>query len=617
MLTITYSYDGAALQTITLSETETAKAQTAAIQSALDAVAGHVGGSVVLSAGTFTITGTGKAADGALRIGSDTALTGAGMGETILKLADGSTGVTGMIRTDSGRSLPDGSVTTTHDVAISGLTLDGNKANTGGSTDGFYCGPKPNSGQYDSNISLDRVEIANASRYGFDPHEQTVGLTITNSVAHDNGVDGFAIDFSSNVVLSGNVAYDNGRHGFNITTGSHDVSLIGNEAYGNGGAGIVIQTGDNEIRAWTSNITISGGSVHDNGRAGIDVHQASGVDIHDVAISGNAGAGINLAGVTDVAVHDNVISGVPAGYDAVHVAGYLQDFGDTDAANDRYIGTHAVVVNGIGLADILAPPGTTAWSYRVTAGNDQVTGSSGADRIAAGSGNDTVAGGGGADTLYGEDGADVLDGGQGNDMLYGNRGDDLLKVASGFDTVDGGAGFDTIDFGKFAVAVTVDLAAAGVEAMTSGTSNAVADLVSIEAVVGTSYGDTISGSIAANRLDGGGGYDMLSGGAGNDTLLGGGGNDTLVGGAGNDVLSGGKGSDRLVFGSAFGIDTVSDFARGHDKIDLTAIVGVGGMGQLAIAQTAAGADIAIGADHILLTGVSAAALTASDFLFHS
>lgn len=132
MLTITFGFSGGTSRTISLLETQSAGSQTLAIQTALDAVAGHDGGFVTLSGGTFTVTGTGKASDGALRVGSDTVLSGAGIGSTVLKLAAGSSAVTGVVRTDSGGTNPDGSVKTTANVRIENLTIDGNKAQTSG-----------------------------------------------------------------------------------------------------------------------------------------------------------------------------------------------------------------------------------------------------------------------------------------------------------------------------------------------------------------------------------------------------------------------------------------------------------------------------------------------------
>jgi Ca2+-binding RTX toxin-like protein len=443
MLEVTFGYTGSSTQVLTFSETLSAAEQTKAIQKALDAVAGHAGGYVNLSAGTFTVTGTGKASDGALRIGSNTDLSGAGSGLSILKLADDSTSVTGIVRTDSGGTNPDGSVKTTHDVIIENLSIDGNQAATSGAVDGFYCGPKPNSAAYDSNITLNHVEVMNVSRYGFDPHEQTKGLTFTNCVAHNNGVDGFTIDFATDVSLVNNAAYDNGRHGFNVVTSSSDVRFLDNDAWGNGQSGIVVQTGDNELRAPTHGISISGGHIYDNGRAGIEVRQAADVSIHDTWLSGNVREAIILSGVDGANLASNAMSGNGG---TVRIEGFLQTFGDTDTGNDRWVATHNVYIDGAHYADPLIPTNVTLYNYSITTGDDLINGSKGKDTIAAGSGHDTVYGQGGNDTLYGEDGNDKLYGGTGSDILNGNDGDDRLMGDAGWDTLTGGRGKDTFAF---------------------------------------------------------------------------------------------------------------------------------------------------------------------------
>ena len=613
MLTITYSFVGSASQIITLADTASAQSQTAAIQAALDAVAGHAGGNVTLSAGMFTLAGPALASDGALRVGSNTTFEGAGIGRTVLKLADGAGATTGIVRTDSGQTLADGTIKTTEHVLIRDLTIDGNKAHTTGDVDGFYCGPKPNSAAADIDIALDRVEVANVSRYGFDPHEQTIGLSITNSLAHHNGLDGIIIDFASNVTLTGNLAYANGRHGFNIVTGANHVVMTDNEAYGNGGAGVAVQTGDNEARAFTNNITIHGGSVHDNGRYGIEVKQATDIVIEQVVISGNAQGGVALRGVDRAGLSGNTISG--NGGTAIKIDGYLQTFGDADALNDRYIPTSHVTINGVQQVDPVVPSLVTLWTWLITAGDDSIVGGDGGDRFAAGAGNDVVYGKGGDDLIYGGDGADYLDGGAGNDKVYGNAGNDTLVYGGGTDTLDGGTGIDVADFSSMSSALYVNLGAGGFEAWTSGTQSAtatnltlaIADLVSIETIVGTAWNDVMIGNGSANKL---------SGGAGADSLSGGGGNDTLSGGAGNDQLNGGSGADSFVFTTGWGNDTVQDFVRGKDKLDFSGVEGLTNVAQLTIANVGGNAVVTFNADSIVLTGVSASQVTAADIVLH-
>jgi parallel beta-helix repeat protein len=608
MLTVHYAYADGRTFSASILETASAASQTAAIQKALTAVATNGGGEVHLSAGTWTVAGTGKASDGCLKIGSNTTLEGAGLGATVLKLADGSSAVTGIIRTESGKTKADGSYTTVENVTIKNLSLDGNAAHTTGDVDGFYTGPKPGTAQADTNITLDAVEIKNCSRYGFDPHEQTVGLTIRNSSAHHNGVDGFTIDFCSQVLLENNTAFANGRHGFNIVTGSHDVTLLGNNAHDNGGSGISVQTGDNEVRGWTDAVTISGGVLADNGRSGIEIKQASHIFIDHVNLSGNAMAGVSLAGVEHVTLTANLFNG---NGDRVQIAAYLQDFNDADALNDRWIATRDVRIDGVLQVDAAAPAGASVWDYRITDGDDVITTSSGNDIVAAGSGNDQVQAGAGHDSVYGNDGHDSLDGGTGNDSLYGGAGNDRLYYVSGVDRLDGGSGSDAVDFSKALSAVTVDLTSTTYDVRQGGL--AVAALTSIENVRGSSFADTITGDSIANFIDGAGGNDLIFASAGTDTVIGNGGNDRLTGGVGNDSLSGGSGSDIFYFDLRSGSDTIADFTRKQDKIDITGITNIS---QLAITQVGSATDISFGASHVLLSGVVASTLTASDFILH-
>ncbi|MBW4418621.1 MAG: DUF4347 domain-containing protein [Myxacorys californica WJT36-NPBG1] len=97
---------------------------------------------------------------------------------------------------------------------------------------------------------------------------------------------------------------------------------------------------------------------------------------------------------------------------------------------------------------------------------------------------------------------------------------------------------------------------------------------------GTLYqaNNDIMGDVDANTLDGGIGNDILNGGASNDILIGGTGDDILIGGTGNDVLTGGIGRDQFVFDSlAGGVDTITDFLVGTDKLAVSATDFGGGL----------------------------------------
>lgn len=598
MLTITYSTAGRAPVTVAFHETTSAAAQTQAIQAALDAVAGQTGARVVLSAGAFTLTGTGKAADGALRIGSETTLEGAGLGTTTLKLADGSTACTGIVRTDSGRTNADGSLTSVVNVAIKNLTIDGNRAGTTGDVDGFYSGPKPGTlTAEDRGITIDGVEIRNASRYGFDPHEGTRDLVIRNSLSHDNGKDGFTIDGTINVVIENCQAFDNGRHGFNLVTGTQNATLINATAHNNGASGLVVQTGDNELRGVTRNVEVVGGTFTDNGRSGIDARQMAELEIRDAVFGNNGGGAITLAGVNGASILDCAvmtdasIRALIAG--DVRLSTYLQTFGDTDSLNDLLVAISAVTVDGAVLPGPVALSGVPLFAWSITDGNDVLTGSAGRDVIAAGAGDDTVDGGLGRDTLYGNDGADRLDGGADNDVLFGGYGNDRLYYSGGADVLDGGAGTDAADFIRTTTAVDVDLLRITGEAR-SKSGVVLADFISIENVKGSRFDDVLRGSDGVNTLEGGDGDDRLEGRGGNDRLIGGGGRDVFV------------------CGGASGRDTITDFRPRVDDIE---IAGFGGFAELVITATTQGALVSFGANSILLQGVATSSLSAGDFLF--
>ncbi|MGL5075526.1 MAG: calcium-binding protein, partial [Waterburya sp.] len=194
--------------------------------------------------------------------------------------------------------------------------------------------------------------------------------------------------------------------------------------------------------------------------------------------------------------------------------------------------------------------------------NDSLSSNGGDDTIYGGLGNDTLNAGLGNDFVNGDDGDDLLDGGEGNDSLTGSAGNDHLTGGAGNDSIDGGMGSDRLlESGNFNFTLT----------NTSLTGNGTDVLSSIETV-------TLIGSSGNNLLDASSftlGAVSLDGSTGVDTLIGGTGNDLLKGGSGNDRLTGSAGNDQFIYDtntafttSAVGIDQITDFVSGTDKIVL-------------------------------------------------
>ena len=116
-------------------------------------------------------------------------------------------------------------------------------------------------------------------------------------------------------------------------------------------------------------------------------------------------------------------------------------------------------------------------------------------------------------THPGTDGNDVIEGTEDDDGCFGGLGDDDISGLGGDDLIDGGAGDDT--------------------------------------------------------CRGGSGFDDLHGGTGNDDLYGEDDDDRLTGGLGDDTMTGGAGADSFAINAGDGIDTITDFEDGIDRIDLS------------------------------------------------
>lgn len=178
--------------------------------------------------------------------------------------------------------------------------------------------------------------------------------------------------------------------------------------------------------------------------------------------------------------------------------------------------------------------------------------------------------------------------------------DGILQSAPGsnriFQTVWDGGGNDTYDFSQYTTGLKVDLAP-GAWTITStaqraklkwdGTKLAAGNIANallykgdprslIENALGGSAGDVIKGNDGTNNLQGRSGNDLLYGRSGNDVIKGGTGNDKLIGQSGKDSMYGDSGADTFMFwflsdSPVLTRDTIRDFKRGEDHIDLRSI----------------------------------------------
>ena len=298
------------------------------------------------------------------------------------------------------------------------------------------------------------------------------------------------------------------------------------------------------------------------------------------------------------------------------------------AGNDIINGTTSNdIINGLAGNDILnglagndsLSGGTGNDTLYGEAGNDTLDGGAGVDRLEGGIGNDMYivdnasdqvieAANAGTDTVQasvtytlannvenltltgsgyingtGNALANTLTGNSGHNTLNGGAGNDTLSGGAGNDTLDGGAGVDRMEGGIGNDLYVVDNASDQViEAANAGTDTVQASVTytltnNVENLTLTGSGNINgTGNALANTLTGNNGHNTLNGGAGNDPLSGGAGNDTLSGGAGADKLTGGAGADPFAYtlttdSLLTSRDSILDFTRGQDKLDLSQI----------------------------------------------
>lgn len=218
----------------------------------------------------------------------------------------------------------------------------------------------------------------------------------------------------------------------------------------------------------------------------------------------------------------------------------------------------------------------------------------------------TLFGGNGADVLlggnliFGGGGDDILSG----DVMYGESGKDIFKAVRTLtyasDTImDFKQGEDRIDLSGLGISSFTEVRAileqrgkdAFLNTLYDGELSGlliknfnIGSLKASDFIFDTSKGRKVNGTSKDDRLFGSSGDDTLSGGGGNDRLYGGSGNDILIDAQGTNFMIGGAGNDtfvamgKTVNGSA---NTITDFAIGADKIDVSAL-GIYGFDEMAL-----------------------------------
>ena len=337
-----------------------------------------------------------------------------------------------------------------------------------------------------------------------------------------------------------------------------------------------------------------------------------------------------------------VDGGVVGGFDPDIVELHINPNGDILFFG---VAADAALLGQLAVGSVVEPEPTDVITG--TDGDDTLTGTDGDDQIAAGAGNDSIDGGTGNDSISSSDGNDQAAGGPGNDNIGGGLGNDTIDGGDGDDIIGGGFGADSITggAGNDVVAGGADndtlSGGDGNDSMSGSFGNDLIDAGDGNDDIGGGTGrDTIDAGAGNDRVGGGEGDDSILGGDGNDFLAGGGrndtidggtGNDTINGGAGNDVISGGTGADQFVFSSFFDgeADVITDFEDGIDRFFIRRVdpdtgetnVTNGGNGlagfvaAMNIVDTAAGAQMTVNGNTILVEDITAAQLTVDDFTF--
>jgi Ca2+-binding RTX toxin-like protein len=312
-------------------------------------------------------------------------------------------------------------------------------------------------------------------------------------------------------------------------------------------------------------------------------------------------------------------SGEVNGYIAIYATGRHQSvINHGDILSDGYavFSEHRITVDNSG--NIIAGSG-----IHTTSGGGDITNEAGAKIIVQDAAVRLATLEGDVSTFvnrgYIEAGYYVIDSGFGDETVI-NRGvmKGTISLKAGDDTFDnrGGSvdhdissdeGNDTLITDDSAVKL-VEADGGGTDTVKSTVSYTLNDYVENLLLIGKANSDGI-GNTMKNRLDGNAGSNHLSGDAGKDHL---------DGHKSNDIMTGGAGGDTFVFAKDYGHDTISDFEKGVDRIDLRGWDDVTSFSDLKahhLHEVGNNLVIQAGDDRLTLKSVDITDLHASDLIF--
>ncbi|MEM7745607.1 MAG: CAP domain-containing protein [Pseudomonadota bacterium] len=411
------------------------------------------------------------------------------------------------------------------------------------------------------------------------------------------GLGGVTVTAQSGGSTFTTVSYASGGYTLVLPDGTYDVTFSGGGLQGAVTQSVTIGTSNVKLDveqddvADTSVITGNSGSNTLEGTSGNDTLEGLGGD--DTLI-GEGGADVLYGGPgEDTADYSDSPAAI-----VVRLNGSSGSGGD--AAGDRLFGVENVI--GSNFADTITGDGLGN-SINGNGGADSLIGSGDQDELIGGAGGDQIRGNAGQDDIHGDGGNDRLFGDEDEDDIYGGVGNDRVFGGGDNDTIDGGAGDDEL-FGTLGADVIEGEAGNDLIA-----GNAGADIL-----YGDGGNDTINGNEFADVLYGGDGNDMLNGGSGLDALYGGDNADVLNGGASSDQLTGGAGADTFQFTVTGGIDRVTDWQDGTDRLDFTS-AGLG-FGDFAVSEFGGGqgAKLVGGGFVVFLEGIATTDVGVGDFL---